>query len=118
MRASFEPEAVAEFPMPTGTVFRNQRHEQRAAGLTLSHRNGEENWGRILFHFERVSGADSARMVHYGMTKTAQIAVARGIAESVAGTGVTVNSVLAGPTNRVWVALSRRWRKPRISRSK
>jgi NAD(P)-dependent dehydrogenase (short-subunit alcohol dehydrogenase family) len=37
-------------------------------------------------------------MVHYGMTKTAQIAVARGIAESVAGTGVTVNSVLPGPT--------------------
>jgi NAD(P)-dependent dehydrogenase (short-subunit alcohol dehydrogenase family) len=37
-------------------------------------------------------------MVHYGMTKTAQLAVARGIAESVAGTGVTVNSVLPGPT--------------------
>jgi NAD(P)-dependent dehydrogenase (short-subunit alcohol dehydrogenase family) len=37
-------------------------------------------------------------MVHYGMTKTAQIAIARGVAESVAGTGVTVNSILAGPT--------------------
>ena len=37
-------------------------------------------------------------MIHYGMTKTAQIAVARGIAESVAGTGITVNSVLPGPT--------------------
>jgi NAD(P)-dependent dehydrogenase (short-subunit alcohol dehydrogenase family) len=37
-------------------------------------------------------------MVHYGMTKTAQVAVARGIAESCAGTAVTVNSVLAGPT--------------------
>jgi NAD(P)-dependent dehydrogenase (short-subunit alcohol dehydrogenase family) len=37
-------------------------------------------------------------MVHYGMTKTAQIAIARGVAESVAGSGVTVNSVLAGPT--------------------
>jgi NAD(P)-dependent dehydrogenase (short-subunit alcohol dehydrogenase family) len=37
-------------------------------------------------------------MVHYGMTKTAQIAVARGIAQSVTGTGVTVNSVLPGPT--------------------
>ena len=37
-------------------------------------------------------------MVHYGMTKTAQIAVARGIAETCAGTAVTVNSVLAGPT--------------------
>jgi NAD(P)-dependent dehydrogenase (short-subunit alcohol dehydrogenase family) len=38
-------------------------------------------------------------MVHYGMTKTAQVAIARGIAESVAGTGVTVNSILAGPTD-------------------
>src|SRR5260221_13626247 len=37
-------------------------------------------------------------MVHYGMTKTAQIAVARGVAESVAGTGVTSNSILVGPT--------------------
>lgn len=37
-------------------------------------------------------------MIHYGMTKTAQVAVARGIAETVAGTGITVNSVLAGPT--------------------
>jgi NAD(P)-dependent dehydrogenase (short-subunit alcohol dehydrogenase family) len=37
-------------------------------------------------------------MIHYGMTKTAQIAVARGLAESLAGTGITVNSVLPGPT--------------------
>jgi NAD(P)-dependent dehydrogenase (short-subunit alcohol dehydrogenase family) len=37
-------------------------------------------------------------MVHYGMTKTAQLAVARGLAETLAGTGVTVNSVLPGPT--------------------
>jgi NAD(P)-dependent dehydrogenase (short-subunit alcohol dehydrogenase family) len=39
-----------------------------------------------------------AEMIHYGMTKTAQVAIARGLAESVAGTGVTVNSVLPGPT--------------------
>ena len=56
----------------------------------------ERNWGRILF-ISSESGFP-AEMVHYGMTKTAQIAVARGIAESVAGTGVTVNSILAGPT--------------------
>ena len=37
-------------------------------------------------------------MIHYGMTKTAQLAVARGLAETVAGTGITVNSVLPGPT--------------------
>lgn len=38
-------------------------------------------------------------MIHYGMTKTAQLAVSRGLAESVAGTGITVNSILPGPTN-------------------
>jgi NAD(P)-dependent dehydrogenase (short-subunit alcohol dehydrogenase family) len=43
-------------------------------------------------------------MVHYGMTKTAQVAVARGIAETTAGTGVTVNSVLPGPTRSEGVA--------------
>jgi NAD(P)-dependent dehydrogenase (short-subunit alcohol dehydrogenase family) len=37
-------------------------------------------------------------MIHYGMTKTAQVAVARGLAEAVAGTGITVNSILPGPT--------------------
>jgi NAD(P)-dependent dehydrogenase (short-subunit alcohol dehydrogenase family) len=39
-----------------------------------------------------------SEMIHYGMTKTAQIAIARGVAQTVAGTGVTVNSVLVGPT--------------------
>jgi len=39
-----------------------------------------------------------AEMIYYGMTKTAQVAIARGLAETVAGTGVTVNSILAGPT--------------------
>jgi len=38
-------------------------------------------------------------MIHYGMTKTAQLAIARGLAEALAGTGVTVNSVLPGPTS-------------------
>ena len=57
-----------------------------------------KNWGRILFISSESAVQIPAEMVHYGMTKTAQVAVARGIAESVAGTGVTVNSVLAGPT--------------------
>jgi NAD(P)-dependent dehydrogenase (short-subunit alcohol dehydrogenase family) len=56
------------------------------------------NWGRILFISSESAVQIPAEMVHYGMTKTAQVAVARGIAESVAGTGVTVNSILAGPT--------------------
>src|ERR1700758_4050962 len=56
------------------------------------------NWGRIIFISSESAVQIPAEMIHYGMTKTAQIAVARGIAESVAGTGVTGNSVLAGPT--------------------
>lgn len=58
----------------------------------------EKNWGRIIFISSESAIQIPAEMVHYGMTKTAQIAVARGIAETVAGTGVTVNSVLPGPT--------------------
>jgi NAD(P)-dependent dehydrogenase (short-subunit alcohol dehydrogenase family) len=56
------------------------------------------NWGRIIFISSESGQHIPAEMMHYGMTKTAQIAVARGLAESVAGTGVTVNSILAGPT--------------------
>ncbi len=58
----------------------------------------KRNCGRILFISSESGVQIPPEMVHYGMTKTAQIAVARGIAESVAGTGVTVNSILAGPT--------------------
>ncbi len=58
----------------------------------------KKNWGRILFISSESAVQIPAEMVHYGMTKTAQIALARGVAESVAGTGVTVNSILAGPT--------------------
>jgi NAD(P)-dependent dehydrogenase (short-subunit alcohol dehydrogenase family) len=58
----------------------------------------EKNWGRIVFVSSESGVQIPAEMIHYGMTKTAQIAVARGIAETVAGTGITVNSVLPGPT--------------------
>jgi NAD(P)-dependent dehydrogenase (short-subunit alcohol dehydrogenase family) len=58
----------------------------------------KNNWGRIIFISSESGFQIPAEMVHYGMTKTAQVAVARGLAESVAGTGVTVNSVLPGPT--------------------
>ncbi|MDR3479100.1 MAG: SDR family oxidoreductase [Burkholderiaceae bacterium] len=56
------------------------------------------NWGRIVFVSSESGLQIPAEMIHYGMTKTAQIAVARGLAETLAGTGVTVNSVLPGPT--------------------
>jgi NAD(P)-dependent dehydrogenase (short-subunit alcohol dehydrogenase family) len=56
------------------------------------------DWGRIIFISSESGIQIPAEMIHYGMTKAAQIAVARGLAESVAGTRITVNSVLPGPT--------------------
>ena len=56
------------------------------------------NWGRIVFISSESGINTPGEMVHYGMTKSAQLAVARGLAQSCAGTGVTVNSVLPGPT--------------------
>jgi NAD(P)-dependent dehydrogenase (short-subunit alcohol dehydrogenase family) len=56
------------------------------------------NWGRIVFISSESGLNIPVEMVHYGMTKTAQLAIARGLAETAAGTGVTVNSVLPGPT--------------------
>jgi NAD(P)-dependent dehydrogenase (short-subunit alcohol dehydrogenase family) len=56
------------------------------------------NWGRIVFISSESGLQIPAEMIHYGVTKTAQLAVARGLAETLAGTNVTVNSVLPGPT--------------------
>jgi NAD(P)-dependent dehydrogenase (short-subunit alcohol dehydrogenase family) len=56
------------------------------------------NWGRIVFVSSESGLQIPTEMIHYGMTKTAQLAVARGLAETLAATGVTVNSVLPGPT--------------------
>lgn len=58
----------------------------------------QRNWGRILFISSESGVQIPAEMIHYGVTKTAQLAVSRGLAESVAGTGITVNAVLPGPT--------------------
>lgn len=58
----------------------------------------EKNWGRIVFISSESGLNIPVEMVHYGVTKTAQIALARGLAETTSGTNVTVNSVLPGPT--------------------
>jgi len=58
----------------------------------------KRNWGRILFISSESALQIPVEMIHYGLTKTAQLALARGLAERTVGTGVTVNSVLPGPT--------------------
>ena len=61
------------------------------------------DWGRIVFISSESGIQIPAEMIHYGMTKTAQLAVSRGIAETCAGTGVTCNAVLPGPTKSAGV---------------
>ena len=58
----------------------------------------QRNWGRIIFISSESAINSPKEMIHYGMTKTAQLAVSRGLAEYCGGTGVTVNSILPGPT--------------------
>ena len=57
-----------------------------------------KNSGRVIFISSESAIMTPAEMVHYGMTKTAQLAIARGLAEQTRGTAVTVNSILPGPT--------------------
>lgn len=72
------------------------------SGVRLSRaylpRMKERNWGRIIFISSESALQIPVESIHYGMTKAAQIAVARGIAEDCAKTGITVNSILPGPT--------------------
>lgn len=64
-----------------------------------------KNWGRIIFISSESGLHIPVEMIHYGVTKTAQIALSRGLAESVVGTGITINSVLPGPTRSEGVEL-------------
>jgi NAD(P)-dependent dehydrogenase (short-subunit alcohol dehydrogenase family) len=72
------------------------------SGVRLSRhylpRMKDRGWGRIVFISSESAIQIPAEMIHYGMTKTAQLAISRGLAETTAGTKVTVNTVLAGPT--------------------
>jgi NAD(P)-dependent dehydrogenase (short-subunit alcohol dehydrogenase family) len=78
------------------------------SGVRLSRhylpRMKQRDWGRIVFVSSESGINIPAEMVHYGMTKSAQISIARGMAETTAATGVTVNSVLPGPTASEGVA--------------
>ena len=95
----FEPKPFAEIPDSDWIRF-FEVNVMSGVRLSRHYLPGmlRNNWGRIIFISSESAFQVPAEMVHYGMTKTAQVAVARGLAESVAGTGVTVNSVLPGPT--------------------
>jgi NAD(P)-dependent dehydrogenase (short-subunit alcohol dehydrogenase family) len=95
----FEPKPFEEIP---DDDWRRFFEVNVLSGVRLSrHYIGpmrRKNWGRIVFISSESGLQIPKEMIHYGVTKTAQIAVARGLAETTAGTGVTVNSVLPGPT--------------------
>jgi len=95
----FEPKPFLEIPDSEWLRF-YEVNVMSGVRLTRHYLPGmlEKRWGRVIFVSSESGQQIPAEMVHYGMTKTAQIAIARGVAESVAGSGVTVNSVLAGPT--------------------
>jgi NAD(P)-dependent dehydrogenase (short-subunit alcohol dehydrogenase family) len=100
----FEPKPFAEIP---DEDWRRFFEVNVLSGVRLSrvYMPGmlNRNWGRIVFISSESGVQIPVEMIHYGMTKTAQIAVARGLAEMTAGTGVTVNSVLPGPTRSAGV---------------
>jgi len=95
----FEPKAFEDIPDEDWRRFFdvNVLSGVRLARLCLPAMK-QANWGRIVFISSESGVQIPVEMIHYGVTKTAQLAVARGLAESVAGTGITVNSVLPGPT--------------------
>jgi NAD(P)-dependent dehydrogenase (short-subunit alcohol dehydrogenase family) len=95
----FEPKAFEEIPDEDWRRFFevNVLSGVRLARLYLPAMK-KRDWGRIIFISSESGVQIPAEMIHYGTTKTAQLAVSRGLAESLAGTGITVNCVLPGPT--------------------
>lgn len=95
----YEPKAFEEIPDEDWFRF---FEVNVLSGVRLSRhylpRMKKQNWGRIVFISSESALQTPSEMIHYGMTKTAQLAIARGLAETTAGTNVTVNSVLPGPT--------------------
>ena len=101
----FEPKPFEEIPDADWLRF-FETNVMSGVRLTRHYLPGMKarNWGRVVFVSSESGVQIPAEMIHYGMTKTAQLAVARGVAETVAGTGITVNSVLPGPTESEGVA--------------
>jgi NAD(P)-dependent dehydrogenase (short-subunit alcohol dehydrogenase family) len=95
----FEPKPFEEIPDADWLRF-FEVNVMSGVRLSRHHlpRMKQRNWGRIIFISSESAVQIPAEMIHYGMTKTAQLAIARGMAETTAGSNVTVNSVLVGPT--------------------
>jgi NAD(P)-dependent dehydrogenase (short-subunit alcohol dehydrogenase family) len=91
-----------EFDQITDDDWKNIIEANFFSGLRLSRAYlpgmKKRDWGRIIFISSESAVQIPVEMIHYGVTKTMQVALARGLAESVKGTKVTVNSVLPGPT--------------------
>src|SRR5437667_9533321 len=95
----FEPKVFFEIPDEDWTRF-FEVNVLSGVRLSRTYMPGmlKRNWGRIVFISSESALNIPKEMIHYGMTKTAQLSVARGLAELTRGTAVTVNSVLPGPT--------------------
>ena len=95
----FEPKAFEDIPDEDWNRF-FQVNVLSGIRLTRLYLAGmkKRNWGRVIFISSESGVQIPAEMIHYGTTKTAQLAVSRGLAEALAGTGITVNCVLPGPT--------------------
>jgi NAD(P)-dependent dehydrogenase (short-subunit alcohol dehydrogenase family) len=95
----FEPKAFLDIPDEDWSRF-FEVNVMSGVRLSRAYFPGmlKRNWGRIVFISSESALNIPAEMIHYGMTKTAQLAVSRGLAEMTRGTAVTVNSVLPGPT--------------------
>ena len=95
----FEPKGFFEIPDEDWSRF-FEVNVMSGVRLSRAYLPGmlKRNWGRIVFISSESALNIPREMIHYGMTKTAQLAVSRGLAEMTRGSAVTVNSVLPGPT--------------------
>lgn len=95
----FEPKDFFEIPDADWSRF-FETNVMSGVRVSRAYMQGmlERNWGRIVFISSESAIHIPKEMIHYGLSKTAQLALSRGLAELTAGTGVTVNSVLPGPT--------------------
>ena len=95
----FEPKGFFDIPDADWSRF-FEVNVMSGVRLSRAYMQGmlKRNWGRIVFISSESALNIPKEMIHYGMTKTAQLAIARGLAELTKGTAVTVNSVLPGPT--------------------